>query len=236
MMSVIEYANDVNRTLEEIFRLCDRLGIKYENENSMLTEDDIVLLDGETANMEDEAVDEVTDEEVLEERVEKIISDAKIDIDSTTNKQKLKSKQERAESVKVKFQKERKELYKHREKLMTNEQKKEDNVALFQENMTVSDFANTLGVSTTDILKKLMKLGVMANINYVLSFEVAELVAIDYGKELKRAESKDISNFEKYEIDDTEENVFSAQKLGMAGIVFTGYEDAAAKLAEIAGS
>lgn len=37
-------------------------------------------------------------------------------------------------------------------------------------------------------------------------------------------------------IDDTEENVFSAQKLGMAGIVFTGYEDAAAKLAEIAGS
>ena len=37
-------------------------------------------------------------------------------------------------------------------------------------------------------------------------------------------------------IDDTDENVFSAQKLGMAGIVFTGYEDAAAKLAEIAGS
>ena len=209
MMSVIEYANDVNRTLEEIFKLCDRLGIKYENENSMLTEDDIVLLDGETANMEDEVIDEATEEEVLEERVEKIISDAKIDIDSTTNKQKLKSKQERAESVKVKFQKERKELYKHREKLMTNEQEKEDNVVLFKENMTVSDFAIMLGVSTIDILKKLMKLGVMANINYVLSFEVAELVAIDYGKELKRAESKDISNFEKYEINDIEENLVS---------------------------
>lgn len=36
-------------------------------------------------------------------------------------------------------------------------------------------------------------------------------------------------------IDDTEENVISARKLGMAGIVFTGYEDAAAKLAEIVG-
>ncbi len=35
-------------------------------------------------------------------------------------------------------------------------------------------------------------------------------------------------------IDDTEENVRSAEKLGFAGIVFTGYEDAAAKLAEIA--
>ena len=34
-------------------------------------------------------------------------------------------------------------------------------------------------------------------------------------------------------IDDTEENVLSAEKLGFAGIVFTGYEDASAKLIEI---
>ena len=33
-------------------------------------------------------------------------------------------------------------------------------------------------------------------------------------------------------IDDTEENVRSAQKLGMAGIVFTGYEEAKAALNE----
>ena len=34
-------------------------------------------------------------------------------------------------------------------------------------------------------------------------------------------------------IDDTEENVLSAEKLGFSGIVFTGYEDAVAKLAEM---
>nr|MCR5104576.1 HAD-IA family hydrolase [Eubacterium sp.] len=34
-------------------------------------------------------------------------------------------------------------------------------------------------------------------------------------------------------IDDTKENVISAEKLGFAGIVFTGYEDAVAKLDEI---
>ncbi len=209
MMSILEYAEDVNLSVEEIFKLCDRLSIKYDNENTMLNEDSIVLLDGETANIaeDEELANEMIEDEVLDERVEKIISDAKIDIDSTTNKQKLKSKQERAESVKVKFQKERKELYKHREKLMTNEEQQEDNVVLYKDNMTVTDFANVLGVSTTDILKKLMKLGVMANINYPLTFEIAELVAIDYGKELKAAESKDISNFEKYEINDSEENL-----------------------------
>ena len=208
MMSILEYANDVNRSVEEIFNLCDRLGIKYDSEETMLSEDDIVLLDGEVdTDLDSEELEEFAEREVLEERVEKIIVDQKIDVDNTSNKQKLKSKQDRQENSKIKFQKERKELYKHREKLMTNVEDKKDDVVLYKENMTVTDLANLLNVSTTEILKKLMKLGVMANLNYALSFEVAELVVIDYGKELKAAESKDISNFEKYEINDSEESL-----------------------------
>ena len=34
-------------------------------------------------------------------------------------------------------------------------------------------------------------------------------------------------------IDDTEENVISAEKLELKGIVFTGYEDARARLTEM---
>lgn len=202
MMSILEYASDVNKNVDEIFDLCDRLGIKYDNEDTLLSEDDIVLLDGE---IENGSTDEEELDEELDEKVEKIISDAKIDLDNTTNKEKLKSKAERNENNKVKFQKERKELYKHREKLMTNEEESEDNVVLYKEDMTVSDLATVLGVNSTEVIKKLMKLGIMANINYSLSFEVCELVVIDYGKELKAEESKDISNFEKYEVTDKEE-------------------------------
>ena len=206
MMSILEYAEDVHRTVEEILNICDRLGIKYETENSILSEDDIVLLDGETAN-DVEVINDYIEDEALEEKVEKIISDAKIDIDNTTNKQKLKSKQERQESSKVKFQKERKELYKHREKLMTNQDNKEEDIVLYKEDMTVSELASSLGVAPTEVIKKLMKLGVMANLNYALTFDVAELVVIDYNKVLKEAESKDISNFEKFEISDSEANL-----------------------------
>ena len=111
MMSSLEYASDVNKSVEDILKLCDRLVIKYDDENTDLSEDDIVFLDGEIENGEDtdEEINDYTEEEEIEERVEKIISDAKIDIDNTTNKQKLKSKQERAESSKIKFQKERKD-------------------------------------------------------------------------------------------------------------------------------
>ena len=204
MMSILEYANDVNKTVDEIKMFCDRLNIKYDDENTMLTEDDIVLLDGEIETNSD---NDVLDDEVLDEKVEKMISDAKIDIDNTTNKQKFKPKSERIENNKVKFQKERKELYKHREKLMQNDDRNEENVILYKEDMTVSDLANLLSVNSTEIIKKLMRLGIMANINYSLSLEIVELIALDYDKEVKREESKDISNFEKYEINDKKEDL-----------------------------
>ena len=204
MMSILEYANDVNKTVEDVKILCERLGIKYENENTMLTEDDIVLLDGEIETSLD---NDVLDDEVLDEKVEKMINDAKIDIDTTTNKQKLKPKSERIENNKVKFQKERKELYKHREKLMQNDDTNEENIILYKEDMTVSDLSSLLSVNSTEIIKKLMKLGIMANINYSLSLEIVELIALDYDKEVKREESKDISNFEKYEINDKKEDL-----------------------------
>ena len=50
------------------------------------------------------------------------------------------------------FDKERKELYKHREKLMTNVEEKQDNIVLYKENMTVTDLANLLNVSTIEII------------------------------------------------------------------------------------
>ena len=213
MMSILEYAEDVNKSVEEIYKLCDRLGIGYKDENTDLTEDDIVLLDGEVASsLDEEETDtseeamEQLEEEALEDHVEQIVIDSKINIDNSSNKQKLKSKSERTENNKAKFQKDKKELYKHREKLMTNEEQ-EDNIVLYKEDMTVGDVANMLGVNSVEIIKKLMKLGIMASVNNPLAFEVVEIVCLDYGKELKNAESKDISNFEKFEINEKEENL-----------------------------
>ena len=213
MMSILEYAEDVNKSVEEIYKLCDRLGIGYKDENTDLTEDDIVLLDGEVASsLDEEETDtseeamEQLEEEALEDHVEQIVIDSKINIDTSSNKQKLKSKSERTENNKAKFQKDKKELYKHREKLMTNEEQ-EDNIVLYKEDMTVGDVANMLGVNSVEIIKKLMKLGIMASVNNPLAFEVVEIVCLDYGKELKNAESKDISNFEKFEINEKEENL-----------------------------
>ena len=48
MMSIKEYALDVDRTVNEILRKCQELGITAE-EDYMLTEDEIVELDNEAS-------------------------------------------------------------------------------------------------------------------------------------------------------------------------------------------
>ncbi len=209
MMSIIEYANDVGKSSEEIIKLCDKLDIEYQDEESLLTEDDIVLLDNEIQDSEDYIVDENDFDEELDEKVEKILNETNldIDIDNTNRIEKLKPKSERIENNKAKFQKEKKNIYKHREKLMSNSSEVKDDVILYREGMTVSDLAKELNVSPTELIKKLMGLQVMANINYSLNHDLAELLVIDYNKKLKGEETHDISNFENYEIEDKEEDL-----------------------------
>ena len=44
MMSLLEYALDVNLDIEKIKNICDELGIKYTSDNDELTETDIIEL------------------------------------------------------------------------------------------------------------------------------------------------------------------------------------------------
>ena len=54
MMSVLEYATDVNKTIEEILKLCKKLDINCNTEDDMLSEDDIIVLDNEISNDNEE--------------------------------------------------------------------------------------------------------------------------------------------------------------------------------------
>ncbi|MBE6150139.1 MAG: translation initiation factor IF-2 [Firmicutes bacterium] len=191
VMSVLEYAQDVNRTVAEILNKCEELGISATNEDDMLTIDDVDLLDNAEFDMD--------------EIVEEIIENKNIKVDDSVSKQKLKKKNENKVSNKKEFAQKKKEMYKNKEKLMTNVTN--DNVVLYSENMTIGDLANALNVNSSELVKKLFSLGVMATINNSISFENAEILVLDYNKELKREESQDVSNFEEYEIIDNEEDL-----------------------------
>ncbi len=54
-----------------------------------------------------------------------------------------------------------------------------------QEFVTVAELAKAMGVKAAELIKKLMMLGVVANINQSIDFETATLVADDFGYELE---------------------------------------------------
>lgn len=199
MMSVLEYANDIGKTVKAVLSKCQELNIKVVNEDDLLNEDNIVTLDNAYISNNEEIEEEIADEEV-----EEIISKTNIKVDDTVKVQKLKKKSEIIQSKELASNK--KTMYKNKEKLMSNNLST-DNIVLFKEGMTVNDLANALDVAGIDLVKKLISLGMMVNLNDNISFEDASILVLDYQKELKREETQDETNFEKLEIIDAEEDL-----------------------------
>ncbi len=209
MMSLIDYAQDVNMDIDLVKALCDKIGISYENDESMLSEEDIILLDNEIQDQEDYINDSDNEDELYEEEVsekaEALAEEANIDLDKQERFEKVKTKVVKKQEAKNNFIKERKKIYKHREKLQSNEAIQNDDVILYKEGMTIGEIAALLDVSGAELVKKVMALGIMANVNQSIDFETCEVLVSDYNKILKREETSDISNFENLELEDREE-------------------------------
>lgn len=207
MMNVLEYAMDVNKTVPEILELCHKLGIKVSGETDVLSDDDITLLDNEIQDQEDYIVDEeMLAKEELEDKAESLAADMQLQLEPVARKEKVKKPVAKQEN-KNDFLKNKKQIYKHREKLKTNQDEIQEDVVLYKEGMTVSDLANALHVLPSELIKKLMSLGVMATLNHSIAYDVAELLVVDYDKTLRREETTDIANFEQYEIIDNENDL-----------------------------
>ena len=208
MMSVYEYASDMNRTVDEILNLCQKLGIKVSNKDDELSDDDIILLDNEIENTES-----INDEE------ETVDGDNLLDFDDSyeedleevkvvnTVKKKKKNPKKEDKNDNENFAKQKKEMYKHKDKLISNINTDDDTIVLYTEGMSVSEFANVLNKNVAEIIKKLMGLGKLMNLNAMIDFETAEILALEYGKTLKKDSTRDETNFEELEIIDDEKDL-----------------------------
>ncbi len=214
MMTIEDYASDVGKTIEQIKVLCDKIGIKYEDETSTLNETDIILLDNEIQDAEDyisgdlDLDDEKEFDDDIDDKAEMLAMNTKFDLDNETTFEKVKqNKTAKKTENKKDFLRERKKIYKHREKLQSNESEHDKNTILYTQGMTVTDLANLLEVTPIEIVKKLMGLGVMSSVNQSVDYDSAEIIVSEYDKVLKKAETADISNFENFEIEDREEDL-----------------------------
>lgn len=206
MMSVKEYSIDVNKSIEEILKLCKTLSINATNEDDMLDDDAIIMLDNEIANMsEEEEENNDFDSEEFEDSYLEELEEIEEHKENTVKKKKKNN--DNNKENKDDFRKQRKEMYKHKEKLMSNKVEDDENVILYSDGMSVSNLASLLNVGVGEVLKKIMGLGMMLTLNSAIDFDTAEIVVSDYGKTLKRDTTRDEVNFEELEIEEKEEDL-----------------------------
>ena len=113
MMSVKEYAKELNLTVAEVLKKCKELGIKASEATSELNDEEIILLDN-TLNLisTDDELD-YEDEEAIAEVVEDIVSNINIDDSSETPKEKIKKKPDFNNS-KEEYKNQKKQMYKNK--------------------------------------------------------------------------------------------------------------------------
>ena len=204
-MTVKEYAESVSLSIAEILKKCETLGIDVKKADDYLSDDDVINLDFAINLISTEQESTYEEEDSMDEVVEDLVASTNVHtMNPETKKQKLKKRSE-VESGKSEYFNKRKEMYKHKEKLMNNQAN--ENVILYKNGMTVADLAKELNISGTDIIKKLMSLGLMVALNQEISFENAEIIALDYRKTLKKEETQDIANFEEFEVTDNESDL-----------------------------
>lgn len=203
-MTVEEYAVDTNNSIDVVLKKCKELEIDVSSKDDFLEDDDIIILDNELNGEENLLSEELESKYDFEDRAEELIVNENIKTESPVKKIKLKKKDSTKDIEN--FKKEKKSIYKNKTKLQSN-MNAENNVILYKEGMTVKDLAKVLGVADTDLVKKMFVMGLMININSSISFEDAEVICMEYKKELKKEASVDISNFEEYEIIDNEDDL-----------------------------
>ena len=206
-MDVKSYAEEMGVSVNVILEKCKALGLSPNNADDVLDDEDIIILDNELMNEteEENVIDAELEEKFdLQERAEQLVEDSNLTKDEPRKKQKIKKKNEKKDNTE--YLKEKKEIYKNKEKLQSNKTL-DDNIVIYKEGMTVKEFAEALGVNASDLVKKLITLGLMISVNESISYENAEVVALEYNKELKKEESTDISNFEEYEVIDDEKDL-----------------------------
>ena len=221
-MTVKDYALELGVTSNEVLSKLKELGYSYKNENDYLDDEAIIVLDNEMADRENNLTEELADKFEMEDRAEEAAMAYNIELDNTTRvKEKIKKKDTNRTSKDEELSLKKKNIYKNKTKLQSNKEEVESNVVLYKEGMSVADLATAMNVSPSDVVKKLIGMGLMISSNQAISFDDASVIVLEYNKELVKEETTDITNFEEYVINDKESDL----ELRPAVVTIMGHVD-----------
>lgn len=153
------------------------------------------------------------------ERYEQIAPANKHKDNYSSKKQKINQKS--AQRNKNKFSSKRETEADKLRRLELERARKQQLKVLIPDEITVGELATRLKATATDVIKKLMGLGVMANINEVIDFDTAALVADELGA---KVEKEVIVTIEERLIDDSDDDSANTEERSPV-VVVMGHVD-----------
>ena len=221
-MSVKDYALELGIDSNEVLKKLKELGYSYKNESDILDDEAIIVLDNEMSNRENNLSEELADKFELEDRAEEAAMAYNVELDKSTRvKEKIKKKDTTRSQKDDDLSLKKKNIYKNKTKLQSNKEEVESNVVLYKEGMSVADLAASMNVPVSELVKKLIGMGLMISSNQAISFDDASIIVLEYNKELVKEETTDITNFEEYVINDKESDL----ELRPAVVTIMGHVD-----------
>ena len=183
---IYELAKMLKIENKELIEKLKELGIDAKSHMSVLTEEDAAVV----MEMFDTKQDTITAQEKTEQQTEQMEQQQ---YDVTEKKQENQENQNHKKGKNKKEKNHNQQNHNQQQKVEQPEQSEEDvAVKYIGENPTVKELAEVLGKNASEIVKLLMKKGIMAGINQNVEFDMAVAIAEEFDIILEKEQEKDI--------------------------------------------
>lgn len=190
-MRIYEYAKEKNITSKEVIEQLKTLGFSVNNHMSVIDEEAMKKLIGES-NENDKSEEEVSSNKKKEDRPSNM---------KKTHNDDKGNNQQRNNNKKGNNNKKPKGKNNHQPNNQAQQKPAKQPLpekVTYSGTLTVGELAKKLHKEPSEIIKKLLFLGVMATINQELDKDSIELIAGDYGVEVEEEIIIDETNFEEF--------------------------------------
>ncbi|MEK4169148.1 translation initiation factor IF-2 [Staphylococcus sp. FSL W8-1268] len=171
---IYEYAKEVNVKSKEIIDELKKMDVEVSNHMQALEDDQIKMLNKKFKSSKNEENKKQNTQNNHQKQQNKK--------DNNQNKSNSKKKNNKNS----KNNKNNKNNKKGKNNKPATEPKEMPSKITYEEGITVGELADKLNIESSDIIKKLFLLGIVANINQSLDEETLELIADDYGVEIEK--------------------------------------------------
>jgi translation initiation factor IF-2 len=187
---IYEYAKEKNLASKDVIEQLKKLNVDVSNHMSVITEEDIKKLE----SPQTKAVDKPKKEEASKPKKEEAKNSTKRPSKKDKNKRNKRSSQQTNQQTQTPAKK-------------AESKQSVPSKVTYSTPITVGEFAEKLNKEPSEIIKKLMFLGVMATINQELDKDTIDIIAEEFGVEVEEEVIIDKTDFESMMEDDAPEDL-----------------------------